>query len=103
LIWLENVLLPRVDLVITVGEKLRRYFAARHARRSVVVANSKRLGDFSRTEHEISQIRQRLAIPNGVLTVVCITQLLDDRKIDELLGAAEHCANVYVIIGGKGV
>jgi len=34
--------------------------------------------------------------------VVCITQLLMDRKIEELLAAAEACPDVYVILGGKG-
>ena len=35
--------------------------------------------------------------------MVCITQLLKDRKIEELLAAVEECPDVYVILGGKGV
>jgi glycosyltransferase involved in cell wall biosynthesis len=34
---------------------------------------------------------------------VCITQLLRDRKIEELVQAAEESPDVYVILGGKGV
>jgi glycosyltransferase involved in cell wall biosynthesis len=48
-------------------------------------------------------VRQRLGIPDGAILVVCITQLLTDRKIEELLATAEERVNVYVIIGGKGV
>ena len=50
LVRLENFFIRRIDLLITVGEKLRQHFAERGARHSVVVGNWKRLGDFSRTE-----------------------------------------------------
>jgi glycosyltransferase involved in cell wall biosynthesis len=103
LVLLENFLIRRVDLLITVGEKLRRHFAERGSPRSVVVGNWKRLGDFSRTEQQNQEVRRGLGIPDGALTVVCITQLLRDRKLEELLAAAEECPDVYVIVGGKGV
>jgi glycosyltransferase involved in cell wall biosynthesis len=100
---LENFLIRRIDLLITVGEKLRRHFAERGAHRSVVVGNWKRLGDFSRSESQNCELRQRFGIPENALAVVCITQLLKDRKIEELLAAAQDCPDVYVILGGKGV
>jgi glycosyltransferase involved in cell wall biosynthesis len=100
---LENFLIRRIDLLITVGEKLRRHFAERGARRSVVVGNWKRIADFSRTEQQNREIRRRLEIPQDALTIVCITQLLKDRKLEELLEAAEEWPNIYVIVGGKGV
>jgi glycosyltransferase involved in cell wall biosynthesis len=100
---LENFLIRRIDLLITVGEKLRRHFEERGARHSVVVGNWKRLGDFSRTERQNREVRRQLGIPDSALAVVCITQLLKDRKIEELLAAAEASPEVYVILGGKGV
>jgi glycosyltransferase involved in cell wall biosynthesis len=100
---LENFLIRRIDLLITVGEKLRRHFKARGCRHSVVVGNWKRLEDFSRSEQENLEVRGRLGIPAGALLVVCITQLLKDRQIEELLQAAAECPNVYVIVGGRGV
>jgi glycosyltransferase involved in cell wall biosynthesis len=103
LVGLENFFIRRIDLLITVGEKLRRYFAERGARRSVVVGNWKRLGDFSRTEQQNLVVRRQLGIPDGALAVVCITQLLRDRKIEELLAAIEDRPDVYVILGGKGI
>ena len=102
LVIIENFLIQRIDLLITVGEKLRRHFEERGARRSVVVGNWKRLEDFSRVEQQNQDVRRRLGIPGGALTVVCITQLLKDRKIEELLAAVDVCPNVYLILGGKG-
>src|ERR1022692_3373264 len=61
--WLETYLIKRIDLLITVGEKLRRHFADRGARKSVVVGNWKRLEDFSRTEEQNLEMRHRLGIP----------------------------------------
>jgi glycosyltransferase involved in cell wall biosynthesis len=103
LVLLENFFIRRIDLLITVGEKLRRHFAERGAHRSVVVGNWKRLGDFSRTGQQNREVRRRLGIPDGALAVVCITQLLRDRKIEELLAAIEDRPDVYVILGGKGI
>jgi len=101
--WLEDFLIRRVDLLITVGEKLRRHFAARGARHSVVVGNWKRLEEFSRRTEENLAIRMRLGIPDSAMVVVCITQLLKDRKIEELLDALDSCPDVYLIIGGRGI
>ena len=102
LVLLENYLIRRVTLLITVGEKLRRHFAERGARRSVVVGNWKRLGEFSRTPEQILEIRRRLGVPDDALTIACITHLVKGRKIDELLAAAAACPDVYVILAGAG-
>jgi glycosyltransferase involved in cell wall biosynthesis len=100
--WIEDFLIRRVDLLITVGEKLRGHFTARGACRSVVVGNWKRLEEFSRSEDQNLQIRHGLGIPDSAMVVVCITQLLKDRKIEELLQALDACPDVYLIIGGRG-
>lgn len=100
---LENFLIRRIDLLITVGEKLRRHLADRGARHSVVVGNWKRACDFSRSRSQNAEVRRRLGVPEEALLVVCITQLLKDRKISELLAAVERSPNVYVVLGGKGV
>ena len=103
LVLLENFLIRRVNLLITVGEKLRRHFAERGACRSAVVGNWKRLEDFSRSERQNLEIRHRHGIPDAAIVVICITQLLRDRKIEEFLQAADACTDVYVIVGGQGV
>jgi len=99
---LETFLIRRIDLLITVGEKLRRHFESRGAANSVVVGNWKCLDDFSRSEEENMAIRRELGIPAAAVVIVCITQLFMDRKIEELLQAVEECQDIYLIIGGKG-
>ncbi len=99
---LEDFLIRRIDLLITVGEKLKRHFVARGARRAVVVGNWKRVREFERSVQQNMAVRRRIGIPEDALVVVCITQLLHDRKIEELLGALKD-SNVYLILGGKGV
>ena len=99
---LETFLLRRVDLVITVGEKLRRHLADRGARRSVVVGNWKRLEEFTRAPENNIEVRRRLGIPDSALTVACITHLRKDRKLEELLAAVGECPDVCVIVAGDG-
>lgn len=102
LVALENFLIRRADLLITVGEKLKRHFEERGARHAVVVGNWKRMGDYTRLQPENLEVRRSLGIPDGALVVVCIVQLFRDRKIEELLAAVDQCPNVFLIIGGKG-
>jgi glycosyltransferase involved in cell wall biosynthesis len=99
---LENFLIRRVELLITVGETLRQLFVARGARHTAVVGNWKRLEAFARSEQQNQQVRRRHGIPDGALAVVCITQLMRDRKIEELLECLEAQPDVYLLLGGKG-
>ena len=102
LVVLENFLIRRVDLLITVGEKLRRHFAERGARHSVVVGNWKRLAEFAHAPGGRERIRQELNIPSGAFVAICITQLLTDRKLEEFLDALDAAPGVYGIVGGGG-
>lgn len=102
LMGLENFLLRRVDLLITVGEKLRQTFIARKARRTAVVGNWKDLKEYQRTDEQNRQFRENLGIPPGAIVVTCITQLLKNRMIEELVEAARPFPDVYVILAGKG-
>lgn len=102
LLMFETILIRRVDLLITVGEKLRRYFVDRGAARSVVIGNWKRLADFARTAAQNAEIRHELRIPADALVVVCVTQLFPDRKLDELLAAAAASPEIYLVIAGTG-
>lgn len=102
LIYLENFLIRRIDLLITVGEKLRRHFSERGARRTVVVGNWKRPAEFVRTPAQNERIRSALGIPD-TMVVVAITQLLKDRKLEVFLEAVDQSPNVYAIVGGRGI
>jgi glycosyltransferase involved in cell wall biosynthesis len=102
LTWLENLLIRRIDLLITVGEKLRACFESRGARASVVIGNWKRASEFSVEPETIARTRRDLGIPDNALAIACITQLLGDRKLEELLDAADADPDVHVIVGGRG-
>jgi glycosyltransferase involved in cell wall biosynthesis len=99
---LENYLIRRVDVLITVGEKLRRAFEARGARRTAVVGNWKALEDYERTDEQNAAVRKRLGVPQGAILISCITQLLKNRMIEELVEAAADFPNVYILLAGKG-
>jgi glycosyltransferase involved in cell wall biosynthesis len=99
---LENFLMRRVDLLITVGEKLRRALASRGARHSVVVGNWKALHEYHRTDEQNRELRKRLGIPDGAIVISCITQLLKNRMIEELVEAAKPYPDIYVLLAGKG-
>ncbi len=98
----EDFLIRRVDLVITVGQKLREAFVRRGARRTVVVGNWKRLEEYQRTEAQNRELRGGLGVPPDGILVSSITQLLKNRMIEELVEAAKPLPNVYVLIAGKG-
>lgn len=98
----ENFLIRRVDLLITVGEKLRRHFAARGAKHSVVVGNWKVLEEYQRTEPQNQQLRKKLGVPAAAVLITCITQLLKNRKIEEMIEAVRCYPDVYFLIAGKG-
>jgi glycosyltransferase involved in cell wall biosynthesis len=98
----EDFLIRRVDLVITVGKKLREAFVRRGARRTVVVGNWKRLEEYQRTKAQNRELRRRLGVPPDGVLVSSITQLLKNRMIEELIEAAKPLPNVFVLIAGKG-
>lgn len=102
LVGLENFMLRRVDLLITVGEKLRKAFVARGARRTAVVGNWKELAEYRRTEQQNQELRKRLGVPEGAVLITCITQLLKNRMIEEFVEAARPFPDVYVMLAGRG-
>ncbi len=102
LVAFENCLIRRIDLLITVGEKLRQSFAERGAQRSVVVGNWKNLAEYNRTDEQNRAIRNTWSIPSTAMIICCITQLLKNRMIEELMEAVQPFSDVYVMIAGKG-
>jgi glycosyltransferase involved in cell wall biosynthesis len=99
---LETFLARHVDLVIGAGEKLREGFVRRGVRHVAVVGNWKELSEYERTEEQNRELREHLGIPPGVIVVTCITQLLKNRFIEELVEAARPYLDVYVILAGRG-
>ena len=102
LLFFEEQLLRAVDLLITVGEKLRAEFERRGARRTVLVGNWKKLEEYRADELTRGEVREELGIPQDALLVCYIASLTQERHIAELLAALESRPDIHLVIGGGG-
>jgi len=99
---LENVLVRRIDLLITVGEILRRQFEARGCSECLVIGNWKRLSEYQADAHVRRRIRRTLGIPEDAVVVAYIANLGRERRIAELLEAVHARPDVHLVVGGTG-
>jgi glycosyltransferase involved in cell wall biosynthesis len=102
LLFFEAQLLRGVDLLITVGEKLRAEFERRGARRTVLVGNWKKLDDYRASLQTRRQVRDELGVPQDALLVCYIASLTAERHIPELLAALARRPEIHAVIGGNG-
>ncbi|MCK4271217.1 glycosyltransferase family 4 protein [bacterium] len=98
----ENLLLPHLDLLITVGEILGRTYRDRGARRVCVVGNWKHLEDFALDQATLTYARKKLGIPRDKLVISFISWLGPERKLVPLLEAVRDDPEVFLLLGGKG-
>jgi glycosyltransferase involved in cell wall biosynthesis len=101
-IRLEKLLLPRMDAVITVGERLADFLRRRGARRVEVVGNWKKASDYRADKRTVAALRKELAIPREALVVGYLGQLDPIRDLEPLLDAVAKTAGVHLVIGGRG-
>jgi glycosyltransferase involved in cell wall biosynthesis len=99
---LENFILKRTDLLITVGELLRDNLAKRGARRTTVVGNWQDPGKFVFDEGTISAGRKRFGIAAQQTVIVFIANLTAERQIPQLVEAVKESPDIFLILGGKG-
>jgi glycosyltransferase involved in cell wall biosynthesis len=100
--FVETVLIRRIDLLITVGEILKREFENRGAKNVCVVGNWKSPKQFAFDDAVISSVRRRLGIPERAIVIVYIAWLSAERQIEALLEAAASLTDLYLLIGGEG-
>ncbi len=98
----ESWLVRRVDLLITVGEKLRAEFGRRGCGRSLVVGNWKEPTAFRLDEATRRVVRAELGVPDQSLLVSYVSHLGRDRRIVELLEAVSRRPEVHLVVGGIG-
>lgn len=100
----ERMLLPFVDLTITVGNLLAEDLMKRGARKVCVVGNWKNVRDFAFTGEQLKKAREELGIKNKQekLVVSYITTLREERKIKELIEAIGGNEEFLLVLGGKG-
>jgi glycosyltransferase involved in cell wall biosynthesis len=102
IVAVENWMLRRADLVITVGDLLREHLASRGARKAVVVGNWQDRDQFVQDPGTIEATRRELGIRDGQKAVCFIAHLTHERKIPELLAAARMSPGIQVVLGGDG-
>jgi len=99
---IEDYLIKRVDLLITVGSLLEEDFKKRGAKETCVVGNWKRLEDFNIPKEKIDREKKRLGIENKNLILSYIGWFSKQRKLNELLEAVASTPGVHLLIGGDG-
>jgi glycosyltransferase involved in cell wall biosynthesis len=97
----ERACAPRVDAVITVGERLADHYRAMGAN-VWIVHNSQPSADPGLIEEMGRAKRQSLGLPDDALVVVYIGMLSRSRLIAPLLDAAAALERVWLVIGGEG-
>ncbi|MCK4626050.1 MAG: glycosyltransferase, partial [Phycisphaerae bacterium] len=100
--WLERRLVPRCDLVITVGNRLAEHYRKMEARKVVVVGNWKDPADFKFPPDTISRTRRELGLPNGVIAICFVANLGPERRLEPLLAAVTDDKRFACVIGGDG-
>jgi len=99
---MENFLLRRVDLLVTVGEVLRETFEKRGARHSCVVGNWKDPSKFQFPPEVLEDEKQRLHISNGQLVISFVANLGKERQIAPLVEAVKDTPRITLVVGGDG-
>jgi glycosyltransferase involved in cell wall biosynthesis len=99
---IENFLLKRIDLLITVGEILRETFEKRGVRRSCVVGNWKDPSKFKFPPEFLEDEKQRLHISNGQLVIAFVGNLGEERQLTQLIEAVKETPAVTLVVGGDG-
>jgi glycosyltransferase involved in cell wall biosynthesis len=100
--WLETRLVLHVDVVVTVGEELRRAFERRGCRQTVVVGNWKKLEEFRFDLETRLCTRRDLQIPESALLVSFIANLGRERHLPKLIAAVSQRPEIHLLIGGNG-
>jgi glycosyltransferase involved in cell wall biosynthesis len=100
--WLEKRLVPKCDLLITVGNRLAEHYRSLGARRVVVVGNWKDPADFRFPPDQIQRTREELGLKNGVVAICFVANLGRERRLEPLLAAVAADKRFACVIGGSG-
>jgi glycosyltransferase involved in cell wall biosynthesis len=98
----ENFFLKRVDLLITVGEILKKALEKRGAKHACVVGNWKDPENFRFPREILEAERRNLQISNGQLVISFISNLGKERQLPQLIEAVADNPRLFLIIGGDG-
>jgi len=102
IMFVENFMMKRADLVITVGDILREYLESRGANNVCVVGNWQDPEKFVFADELIAAERDRLGVQPGQKVIAFIANLGAERKIPELIEAVSSLKDCFLILGGNG-
>lgn len=98
----ETWLLKHADLVITVGDLLRKQHMDRGAKKAAVIGNWQDPGLFRFDPAALDDIRRTLNIKAERAIVCFIAHLGKERQIPQLIEAVRRSPCVHLILGGNG-
>ncbi|SDT96836.1 glycosyltransferase family 4 protein [Desulfobacula phenolica] len=108
-VWLKNIifkvenhLLNKVDLVITVGEKLRQYLETRGAKKTCVVGNWQDPEKFKFSTAQKEQAYKTLGIKENQKVIAFIANLGLERQVPQLIEAVRQMPDMFLVLGGDG-
>lgn len=102
MIFTENILIKRINLLVTVGCILEKNFRSRGVKKSCVVGNWKDLKDFNTSKDKINKLKKALNVPENKLIISFIGCFTKERKLPELLNAVSLSHNAHLLLGGDG-
>ncbi len=100
--WLESKLVPKVDLLITVGPKLAEFYRDLGAAQVQIVGNWKNAADYTFDAEQVRQARKALGIAEDVIAISYIANLGRDRRVQPLLEAVASDKRFACVFGGSG-
>lgn len=100
---LEQLIMPKTDAVITVGERLAQRLRDRGAREVVIIGNWKRKEDYIIDKHKIDSINSELKIDQNSVVIAYFGVLDPERSIHLLLKAVASSPDVTLLISGHGI
>ena len=98
----ENFFLKRVDLLVTVGETLKKALEGRGAKHACVVGNWKDPQRFMFRKEILEAERRNLRISSGQLVISFISNLGRERQLPPLINAVADNPQLFLILGGDG-
>lgn len=98
----ENMLLKRCDLVITVGDILMEHLHERGAYNICVIGNWQDPDKFVFDERIMRDEKAKLRIKEGQQVVAFIANLGNERRVPELIAAVRKSPETFLILGGSG-
>lgn len=99
---LERRLVPRCDLLITVGDRLAGHYRALGARKVEIVGNWKDPEAYRFEPEQLAHVRRELGLKDGVVAVCFIANLGRERPLEPLLAAIAEDKRFACVVGGNG-